>query len=371
MSESTSNEDVVVGRCRRPRRRSRLSLRGAVAVLAAFLAVVALSGTADARSNHPHEPDVLADGLAGPLSIDVGHRGDVLVGQSFGGTVSSIARHGGVTDLVNEPGAEAVANGPFGTVLYTVTDEAGASLKVRWPWGTTFVLADLGAYEATHNPDAAAVYGISDLTPDCAAQWPEADFGPVTYTGQIDAHPYAIALGNDGIYIADAAANAILRVDVWGHIRTVAVLPPQPIQIPDDPTVLGLPACVAGHTYNFEPVPTDIEVVGRTGYVSLLPGGPEDASLGARGSVVKVNLRSGSVSPVASGFAGATDLAVSPWGDIYVTELFAGKVTEVSKHGGTHTVAELPDPAAVEWANGRLYVGYDVFASGKVATLRG
>ncbi len=371
MSESTSTEGRVVGRGRRVRHRARPTLRGVVAVLAAFLAVVALSGTADARSNHPQTPDVRADGLAGPLSIDVGHRGDVLVGQSFSGAVSSIWWNGRVTDLVNEPGAEAVAYGPFGTVLYTVTDEAGASLKVRLPSGATYVLANLGRYERVHNPDAASVYGISDLTPDCAAQWPEADFGPVTYTGQIDAHPYAIAVGDDGIYIADAAANAILKVDVWGRVRTVAVLAPQPIQIPDDPSVLGLPACVAGHTYNFEPVPTDIEVVGRTGYVSLLPGGPEDASLGARGSVVKVDLSSGAVSPVAGGFAGATDLAVSPSGDIYVTELFAGKITEVSRHGGTHTVAELPDPAAVEWANGRLYVGYDVFASGKVATLKG
>ena len=50
------------------------------------------------------------------------------------------------------------------------------------------------------------------------------------------------------------------------------------------------PACVVGEEYAFEPVPTDVEF-GPDGwlYVSSLPGGPEDASLGARGAVFRVN----------------------------------------------------------------------------------
>ena len=110
------------------------------------------------------------------------------------------------------------------------------------------------------------------VSPECAALWPTDQLGPITYTGVVDAHPYALALGDWGVYVADAGANAILHVDWFGNIRTVSVLPPQPVVIPADPTALGLPACVGGLTYNFEPVPTDIELSGRSGYVSLLPG---------------------------------------------------------------------------------------------------
>jgi len=340
-----------------------------VAVTVALLSVVAFSGAAEAKGPAPAAPKVLTQGLVGPLSIDVTGRGDVLVGQSFSSTLSIVSKRGQVTDLVNEPGAEAVADVAFGAFLYTVTNDDGAWLKIHWPWGVNTVLADLKAYETANNPDAGVTYGVPDISPECAAQWPVEEFGPPTSTGLVDAHPYKLALGDFGVYVADAGANAILHVDWFGRVRTVGVMPRQPVVLPPDPTVIGLPACAAGLTYYFDPVPTDIELSGRNAYVSLLPGGPEDASLGARGAVVKLDLRTGSTTPVVGGLAGATDLAVSPAGDLYVTELFAGKVTKVSKKGTTSTVAELPDPAAVEWANGKLYVAYDVFANGTIGTI--
>jgi hypothetical protein len=314
----------------------------------------------------------LVDGLAGPLSLDVTRRGDVLVGQAFSGTISSVSKRGTVTDILNEPGAEIVAEGPFGSIIYGVSSPPASKLMVRLAWGPTFQLADIGAYEAANNPDSVNTYGISTpVSAECAAQWPTEQFGPITYTGQVDSHAYGLAVGDGGVYVADAGANTIFFVSWNGSIRTVAVLPTQGLQLPPDPTVIGLPACVAGLTYNFEPVPTDIELDGRKAYVSLLPGGPEDGSLGDRGSVVKVDLWSGSVRNVASGFAGATNLALSPSGDIYVTELFGGEVTKIGRRGGTSTVATLPQPAAIEWANGRLYVAYDVFGSGKITVIQG
>jgi hypothetical protein len=335
---------------------------------AAVVLTSAGAGSAHSRGDHRGP---LVDGLAGPLSIDVTHRGDVLVGQAFAGIASLVSKRGDVTDLVTEPGVSAVAEGPWGSLIYTIRTDAGDSLvKIRSRRGSTRVLADLGAYEASANPDAGNVYGVPDISDECAAQWPVADFGPPTYPGQIDSNPYALATSRHGVYVADSGGNAILFVDWWGHVRTVAVLPPQPLVIPDDPTGLGLPACVAGLTYYFEPVPTDIELSRRGAIVSLLPGGPEDASLGARGSVVKVDLRTGSSQPIATGILGATDVAVSSWGTIYVTELFGGRVLKVTR-SGLETVAELPDPAAVEWSRGRLYVAYDVFGSGKITTLRG
>jgi len=118
----------------------------------------------------------------------------------------------------------------------------------------------------------------------------------------------------------------------------------------------GVPGCALDKTYNFEPVPTDVEV-GPDGmlYVSSLPGGPEDASFGARGAVFRVNPWNGNVKEIASGFLGAVDLAVDDECTIYVAELFGNAITKVGRHGN-QKVADVDGPGAVEYANGRLYV---------------
>jgi hypothetical protein len=155
-----------------------------------------------------------------------------------------------------------------------------------------------------------------------------------------------------------------------GRISTVAVLPPIPFVVTAEVAAgLGLPDCVVGKTYNFEPVPTDVEL-GPNGllYVTSLPGGPEDESLGARGSVFSVNLATGSVTKVAGGFLGATNLAISPNGTIYVAELFGNRISRVSG-GGAVPVVDVPSPAGLEWANGKLYATVDVFGNGSVVTI--
>lgn len=358
--------------------RSRRPARVVVLVVAVTLTLglVVVAGPAGAGDHAAPEP--LVDGLAGPLAIDVGHRGDVLVGQSFAGLVSRVTRQGALTDVVAEPGVSAVAHGWFGRVLYTVAGETGSSLlKVRDHRGRTRTIADLGAYEAARNPDGAATYGFTDISPECAAEWNALDeslggeLGPPQYTGIVESNPYAIAQTWRGTYVADAAGNSILLVDHHGRVRTVAVLPPQPLVVAAEAAAgLGLPDCVVGLTYRFEPVPTDVEVHRGHLYVSTLPGGPEDPSLGARGSVYRVDPRTGAAHRVATGFLAATDLAVSPSGTVYVTELFGDQVTKVTRRGNV-AVASLPLPAAIEWSRGRLYVAHDVFESGKVTVLAG
>jgi len=155
-----------------------------------------------------------------------------------------------------------------------------------------------------------------------------------------------------------------------GSISTVAVLPAVPLVVTADAAEMnGLPDCTVGETYYFEPVPTDVEL-GPDGllYVSLLPGGPEDPSLGARGRVVTVNPHNGNIRTIAKGFAGATNLAVSGRGTVYVAELFGGQVSRV-EDGGPVPVAELPFPAGLEWRHQQLYVSYDVFGPGAIATI--
>ena len=339
------------------------------------LVVFGLVGTASARGNGP-PPNPLATELVGPLGIAVTERGDVLVSQAFIGTISRVGKHGGVTDLVSEEAFTAgVADD--GHVLYTSAGPSGVFLKSVAPDGTTSVLADILHHEITQNPDAGQQYGFTEISDQCADEWP-AEFGPPQYTGIIDTNPYAIAATKDHVYIADAAANAILSVDDGGEVSTVAVLPPQPAVVNQDAIDgLGLPQCTLGLTYNFEPVPTDVELHRGQLYVTTLPGGPEDPSAGARGGVWTVDPGTGAATQIGSGLAGATDLAVSPSGTVYVTELFGGQVSMVGPACNT-LVASLDAPVAIEWAKGRLYVATgdaaafppDPLAAGKIVTIR-
>jgi hypothetical protein len=66
---------------------------------------------------------------------------------------------------------------------------------------------------------------------------------------------------------------------------------------------------------------------------------------------------------------GATDLAVTSQGDVFVTELFGGRVSKVSAGGPVELVAQLDQPVAIEYFRGTLYVARGVFGPGQVVTL--
>ena len=59
-------------------------------------------------------------------------------------------------------------------------------------------------------------------------------------------------------------------------------------------------------------------------YISSLGGGPEDGSV-QTGGVFRLNLRTKRLVRIGEGFAGATDLAVTRNGRVFVTELFANR----------------------------------------------
>jgi hypothetical protein len=324
---------------------------------------------ANAHGYHNPDPqpptlsEPIAQGLVGPLQIEV-DGGTIYIAQSFAGVLTKVTKNGS-TDIVSNPGGEVSGIAVKGkSIFYTAGNgELPANTVNRLRKGESSVVVDTLEYEKANNPDAEQSYGIADLDADCAAAWPVEEAGPPSYTGaeNIDSHAYALANGDKEIYIADAGANAILALGRDGELRTVAVLPPQPTVITKEAAdANGIPECAIGHTYNFEAVPTDVEI-GHDGklYVTTLPGGPEDPSLGARGSVYRISPFSGRVKQIATGFLGATNLALAK-GDIYVTELFGGRVSKVVD-GGPETLIELPAPAGLEYANGKLYVSYDVF----------
>ncbi|MCI1749356.1 MAG: hypothetical protein LKI24_15640 [Acidipropionibacterium sp.] len=60
---------------------------------------------------------------------------------------------------------------------------------------------------------------------------------------------------------------------------------------------------------------------------------------------------------IATGFSGATNLALGRSGEIYVAELFSGKISVV-RHGKKQTFLTLPGVVAVETGrNGSLWAG--------------
>lgn len=366
------------------RRHLALPLLAAFTLVASVLVSPSAGAGGDGGNHGGGTPRVLAEGLAGPLSIDVDRRGSVLVGQSFSGTATSVSRSGVARDLFNDPGIGAVGWGPFGSVVYaTVTGGSDgppqpgeepvipdALLKMRLANGKTVVLADLGAYEKANNPDGDVTYGV-ELDDECAADWPVEVLGPPAQPGDVNPNPYAVATTRWGVYVADAGANTLYFVTWRGNIHVVSVLPPQPAVITQEmATGTGIPDCAVGLTYDFHPVPTDVEVTPRGLYVSLLPGGAEDDSMGARGSVVRVDPRSGRTTVVGTGLLGATDLAVSPNGTVYVTELYGGRLSKLTRKG-PRTVANFNQPVAVEWHRGRLYVASDPFGNGTLSVMNG
>ena len=338
-----------------------------VALAAAGTAVAAVVATpvlasAQEAARDPGAPtvEVLDTTVLAPFQLDVGKRG-LYVADGGTATVSVLGDSGLTTVATGPEGGEVagVAVNRRGDLAYTasVFGEQGAvatTLTVKRKHGGTLTV-DLLGFERTENPDASVSYGIDDPT-DCQEKAFE-PFGGASYTGTVDSHPYAVAAYGDGWVVADAGGNDLLKVDSDGEVSTLAVLPRQPTTITADAAAaLGLPDCVVGAVYNFEPVPTDVEVAGGRLVVSLLPGGPEDPSLGARGSVWTVDPRSGDADRVAGGFVGATNVAVAPGGRIFVAELFAGRVSVID-HGSVEPYVALPNALSLVWDQGVLYAG--------------
>jgi hypothetical protein len=48
----------------------------------------------------------------------------------------------------------------------------------------------------------------------------------------LDSNPYSIALGDGGVVVADAGANAVLMVDDSNAVSLIAVLPPTMHEFP-------------------------------------------------------------------------------------------------------------------------------------------
>ncbi len=332
-------------------------LRTTVVLLSAG-ALLVTPGIASAAPSEP-EPVVMSTAVVAPFNLEL-FRGKVYVADGFANQVGRLKPDGSMAPVVTDaPGTAGVAHSKNGKYLaYTVTEGGPpegittSGLRITGPRGPVRFVNTL-RYETKRNPDAKYSYGpMSDDACVVAALGPQ-------YQGLVDSHAYSVTAYGNSWLVADAGANAILKIDNRGRIRTLATLPPQPYVITAEAAAaLELPDCVVGVTYRFEAVPTDVEV-GKDGYlyVTTLPGGPETIALGARGKLWRVHPRTGRVRLVAKGFAGATNLAIGQKGEIYVAEYFAGKISVV-RNGRVRPFLDLHNVVALEAGKrGELWAG--------------
>lgn len=342
---------------------SRIAATAGLAVLAAG-ALAATPAQADAAP----APAVLAKGLVAPLSVAVNGDNVVYFSGSFTGQLFRMVPGKDPKVVYSSKNVQEIEGiSTKGKATYFIAD---TKLMRRSSDGFVAKVADIGAYETAHNPDSDTAYGLVDGTSqDCIDAWPTGDdFPPAQYTGaqNLETHPYATAVDGGTVYVADAAGNSILKVNSAGVVSTVAVLPAVPVTITEDmATQLGLPDACVGAVYRFEGVPTDVELgFNDLLYVSSLPGG----EIPGEGAVLAVDPTDGSVNTVARGFSGATGVAVSGEGTIYVSQLFAGEVTEIPLGGDPVTFAHVKNPSAVEVKGNRLYVTSNVLSGQEPGT---
>lgn len=359
------------------------TLRLTTALAASALVAAGLSGVAGtataadgADGSASTLRETLARGLVSPLTAAVTPKGAVYITENFAGKLVKKAPGRKIRTVYTarrptEVGAVSVRKG---VVTFSLTAKKSKLVK-QIKGGEVTTLANVGKFEREHNPDADVTYGFREISDECAADLP-AEIGPASYPGIIDSHPYATASIGKVTYLADAAANAILRISPRGAISIVTVLPAVPVEITaEGAQANGLPDCTVGLTYWFESVPTDVErAPGGQLVVSTLTGGPEDGSLGPQSKVYGVDPDNGAATEVAGGLAGAVGVAVAPDGDIFVSQLFGNKLSRIQAGSSTpQNYRKAVMPAAVEWTRKALYVTTNVLVdppAGKLVRFR-
>jgi hypothetical protein len=288
--------------------------------------------------------------------------GSLLVADAGAGIVE--LRHGGGALVAALPGVTDMA--PIGRGdMFAITGGGtgpGAAKLYRVSRGTTRLIADLGLFEATVNPDA-----------------PE-----------VNPNPFDVAALSGGeALVADAGGNDLLIVNNSGKIDWIATLPVEPVSTENIKALFECPAgpaniCNLPAQIPAQPVATSV-AIGPDGayYMGELKGfpAPTGASRVWRIEPGTRHARCGT-SPactvVADGFTSIVDLAFGEDGTLYVVELdeaswFAIEALPPGKAvGGTVNACDLATGTCATVATGlTMPIAVSIGKSGEIFALVG
>ena len=274
----------------------------------------------------PADPVATPDSPGTPAPVEEGDGGPPSGPATRGttGQVTMISPDGEQSVLASElpsyamgiettgPGGIAVADGEIllavggagpGTAMVDALPNENSVVSIDPETGEATLLADIGAYERSDNPDGFA----------------------------IDSNLYGIDAADDGtIYVNDAGGNSTYQVPAEGGDPEVLAVHPG-IPLPE-----GMEGPPGGNPFRdgameLDPVPTGILAVEGGVLVGLLSGGPFPP--GAAG-IVEV-AEDGAISDVATGLTMVVGLAAGPDDQLYASQI------------STNFLGEMPEPGNV------------------------
>ena len=318
---------------------------------------------APAYGGYPLHVRTLTTKVLAPLQLSVSRKHGVLVGDAAASKLQQVLRGGNVRTIVSGPQPGEISGvdvNRHGDIAYTSSDykTGKTGLTIRSHGKSKFV--DLSAFEKKYNPDRKVPLRDDEhgqVRPRLPQGGPRGPAGRPTRASSTPTpmrSPRSRAAGWSRTRPATTCSSSTARVAT--SRSSPSCLRSRTSITAADVKSLGAPDCLMGVTYNFEPVPTDVEV-GRHGalYISTLPGGPEAPGFSpaevSTGSPATHHLRR-----LATGFNGATNLALTPSGRVLVAELFAGRMSTIA-HGRPAPVINLPGVASLEFYCHALYAG--------------
>ncbi|MHA6524115.1 ScyD/ScyE family protein [Tessaracoccus sp. G1721] len=358
------------------------------ALAAASAALVVLASASTAVAAPPWEgPMALAEGLTTPLHLAAGPFGSVTVSEGVTSRLTTVAQVE-IRTVYEAVGSDVGGVAYDGsTLVFVESRSAGqdpsppvSSLKSIDPDGVVRTITDeLARYAVDDDPAETVEYGLTGTDASdnllCVAEL-EALGVPARYRdGDVepDSHVVSVAVARATAYVADAGAGAVLTVDLRsGEIRSMTALPAMEVLFSEESArAWGMPSCV-GLRYDFEGVPTDVEV-GPDGrlFVSAVPGGAAERIAPPLGAVYRVDTATGVSELYADDLVTPTGIALDDAGGLYIASLFGPGILKVA-HGGGEAGLYLPAyrAADVEVSRSRLFATTRVLGNGRVITER-
>ncbi|UDY35827.1 ScyD/ScyE family protein [Dermatobacter hominis] len=353
--------------------RTRRLLIGLVALAVVAVASPGVAG-ATGSPHPPPGPVTVASNLHNPRQIAVGPFGTLAVAEAGTGQVGAsdtsipcgegpegpacVGDTGSVTAIfgawTHRPVATRVVKGLLSVAAPDGSAATGVDAVTFGPWGSlsgimTAVPADLPPKLARQNGQ---VLRFTPWGPQPVADIASFSLSHLLPGNLPETDPYGILATRHGTYVADAAANTLLRVSNHGNISIVKAF-----EVRANDGYDGVPTSIAEHDGNL--------YVGQLS--SLEPGLAKVTVLRPDGKVLKVY----------DGLSSVTGVAVAKNGDVYATELFTGEpfnspgaLVKISARTGARTVTELPAPGGVAVGGGSAYVSINSVSPTDGAVIR-